>query len=207
MRGLNILSPSGTSLFVLGASGGLPVFGYGRWWTFLSAGWLHGGLLHIGFNMMWVRDLGPVTAQLYGPSRAVLIYVAASVTGFVASSLASFLVFLPQRLQGGAVTLGASAAIFGLLGALLYYGRRGGSQVLTEHATRYALILGVLGFVLPGVDNWAHAGGFAGGYLAALLLDPSTPERPHHFALALLLLGASAASVVASVVHGLRLLG
>ena len=48
--------------------------GTDRWWTVLSAGWLHGSLLHIIFNMMWVRDLGPVVADMYGPGRMVIIY-------------------------------------------------------------------------------------------------------------------------------------
>ena len=46
-----MMSPGNESLFVLGASGALPVFGYGRWWTVLSASWLHGSVLHIVFNM------------------------------------------------------------------------------------------------------------------------------------------------------------
>ena len=56
--GLAFLSPGIESLFLFGASGAVPVFRFGRWWTVLSAAWLHGGLLHIAFNMMWVRDLG-----------------------------------------------------------------------------------------------------------------------------------------------------
>ena len=56
------------------ASGATPVFGYGRWWTVLSAGWLHGGVLHILFNMMWVRQLGPAVADIYGAARMVIIY-------------------------------------------------------------------------------------------------------------------------------------
>ena len=51
---MSALSPASTVLFVFGASGALPVFGYGRWWTVLSAGWLHAGLLHIAMNMYWV---------------------------------------------------------------------------------------------------------------------------------------------------------
>lgn len=208
MQGLGLLAPSGHAVFVLGASGSVPVFDAGRWWTLLSAGWLHGSALHILFNMLWVRDLGPVTAQLYGPSRAAIIFFGASVTGFVASSsVGQFLPFLPGPLGGGHLTLGASAAIFGLLGAMIYYGRRAGSQALGDHALRYAIILGVMGFVLPGVDNWAHGGGFAGGYLLARWLDPLIPERPHHFLLALALVVGSALSILGSVVHGLRLLG
>ena len=69
--------PSSGVLFLLGASGGLPVFGFGRWWTILSASWLHGSLLHIIFNMMWVRDLGPVVADMFGAGRMVIIYTVA----------------------------------------------------------------------------------------------------------------------------------
>ena len=65
---LSMLSPSPASSWLFGASGADPVFGYGRWWTVLSAGWLHGGALHILFNMMWVRQLGPATADIYGPA-------------------------------------------------------------------------------------------------------------------------------------------
>ena len=61
---------------------GFPVFGYGRWWTILSAGWLHGSLLHIVFNMMWVRDLGPVVADMFGAGRMVIIYTVAGVAVF-----------------------------------------------------------------------------------------------------------------------------
>ena len=62
------------------------MFGLGRWWTVLSASWLHGNLLHILFNMMWVRDLGPATADVIGPARTVVVYVVAGVCGFTLSS-------------------------------------------------------------------------------------------------------------------------
>ncbi|MEE9179708.1 MAG: rhomboid family intramembrane serine protease, partial [Vicinamibacteria bacterium] len=66
---LSFLSPGIRALFLFGASGAAPVFEYGRWWTVLSAAWLHGGLMHIAFNMMWVRQLAPATAEAYGPAR------------------------------------------------------------------------------------------------------------------------------------------
>ena len=59
------------ALFLFGESGAVPVFGAGRWWTVLSAGWLHGGVLHIFMNMMAVRQLAPGVAELYGPGRMV----------------------------------------------------------------------------------------------------------------------------------------
>ena len=152
------------SLFLFGASGAIPVFGSGRWWTVLSAAWLHAGVLHILFNMMWVRDLAPATARLYGPGRAVIIYTVSAVTGFAASSLAgAFLPSLPRFLAGAGFTVGASAPIFGLIGALLCYGRRGGSSHIGQQAKSLAIMMAIFGFIIPGIDNWAHGGGFAGG--------------------------------------------
>lgn len=201
-----ILSPGTPALFLFGASGALPVFAGGRWWTVLSAGWLHGGALHILFNMMWVRQLAPATADLYGPGRLVIIYVAAGVAGFALSSFAGYYIPPLLVLRGGQFTVGASASIFGLLAALVYYGRRSGSNAVGSQALTYALILGLFGFVMPGVDNYAHGGGFAGGYLAARLLDPLKPERVDHIVVAVVLLAASLLAVVVSVVHGVQFL-
>ena len=208
MGGLfSLFSPSRQSLFLFGASGAVPVFVADRWWTVLSAGWLHGGALHILFNMMWVRQLAPATTDLYGPGRTVIIYTAGSVAGFALSSFAG--AYLPGFLflRGGQFTVGASASIFGLLGALVYYGRRSGSRMVGSQALSYALMLGVFGFIMPGVDNYAHAGGFGGGYLAARFLDPLKPERIDHVAIALACLAVSVLAVVASVLHGLQFFG
>ncbi len=205
MGGMAFLAPSIESLFLFGASGAVPVFRFGRWWTVLSAAWLHGGLLHIAFNLMWIRDLGPATVHLYGGARAILIYAISGVCGFVASSLAgTFLFFLPSFVRGAGFTLGASASVFGLLGALIVYGRRSGSSALGDWAKRWAVIIFIFGFVFPGVDNWAHLGGLAGGYLTARGLDPVHPARPGHTLAALLALALSAASILASIADGLR---
>jgi rhomboid protease GluP len=170
----------------------------------LSAGWLHGGALHILFNMLWVRQLAPAAADLYGPGRMVIIYTMAGVTGFALSSFAGE--YLPDLLflRGGQFTVGASASIFGLLGALVYYGRRSGSRTVGSEALSYALMLGIFGFIMPGVDNYAHAGGFGGGYLAARLLDPLKPERIDHIVIALVCLAASVLAIVASVLDAMR---
>jgi rhomboid protease GluP len=208
MRGLfSLFSPSQEALFLFGMSGAIPVFRFDRWWTVLSAMWLHGGALHILFNMMWVRQLAPATADLYGPGRMVIIYTAAGIAGFTLSSSAGE--YLPSLLflRGGQFTVGASASIFGLLGALVYYGRRGGSSHVGSEALTYALMLGIFGFLMPGVDNYAHAGGFGGGYLAARLLDPLKPERIDHIAMALACLALSLISIVLSVLHGLQFFG
>jgi rhomboid protease GluP len=207
MGGLfNMLSPSTESLFLFGSSGAVPVFAAGRWWTVLSAGWLHGSALHILFNMMWVRQLAPATAEMYGPGRMVIIYTMSGVAGFALSSFAY--AFIPPLLvlRGGPFSVGASASIFGLLGSLVYYGRRGGSSHVGSQAMSYALILGIFGFVMPGIDNYAHAGGFGGGYLTARLLDPLKAERIDHVLLAVACLAATLLAVIASVFHGVQFL-
>ena len=207
MGGLfSMLSPNNRSLFLFGASGAIPVFIGGRWWTVLSAAWLHGGALHILFNMYWVRSLAPSIAELYGPGRMIIIYTAGAIAGFTLSSVAG--AYLPRipLLSGAQFTVGASAPIFGLLGAAVYYGRRSGSNHVGSQAMSFALTMGLFGFIMPGVDNYAHAGGFAGGYLAGRLLDPLTPERIDHVAAAVGCLALSLVSVIVSVVDGVQFL-
>jgi len=210
----SFMSPSTKALFLFGASGQIPVFELGRWWTLLSAGWLHGGILHILFNMSVVRSFAPATAELYGAGRMVIIYTVSSITGFLFSSVVyEFLPWIPLGrllgflgLGGAHLTLGASAPIFGLLGALLYYSKRTGSRVIREQMIGYAIGFALFGLVMPGIDNQAHLGGFVGGYLTARFLDPLAPERGDHLLIAVICLAATALSIVASVVAGLPVL-
>jgi rhomboid protease GluP len=194
---MGILAPRTEVQVLLGASGAVPVFEWRMFWTVLSAGWLHGSALHIAFNMMWVRDLGPVTADVYGAPRMVIIYTLSSITGFM---LSAALGLLSIPFFGAKLTLGASAPIFGLLGALVYYGRRGGSSMIHTQAKSFAITLFIFGLIFPGVDNAAHAGGFIGGYLTGMWLDPLKPERVNHMIGALLCLVATAAAIIASVI-------
>jgi rhomboid protease GluP len=204
---LNFLGPNLPALFLFGASGSVPVFDAGRWWTVLSAAYLHAGLLHILFNLMAVRQLAPPTADLYGAARTVIIYTAGAVAGFALSSFAGeFLPTVtigPLQLGGSPITVGASASICGLIGGLMYYGRRTGSGIVRAEATRMVILLVFYGFIMRGIDNFAHAGGFIGGYAAAVILDPLKPERGDHVMIALACLGLSLLSIVASVVTAL----
>jgi len=199
----DLMSPRGDSLFIFGASGAVPVFQYHRWWTVLSAAWLHGSALHILFNLMWIRQLAPAVGELYGPGRMVIVYTVGGILGFSASSIAGFVLGgMPiPFLRGADLTVGASASIFGLLGALVYYGRRSGSSLVRGQAMSWALTGFVFGFLMPGIDNYAHAGGFAGGYLAGRWLDPLKPERVNHMAIAVVCLALSMLSIIGSVVH------
>jgi len=200
----SFLGPSTPALILFGASGGLPVFVAGRWWTVLSAAWLHAGLLHIMFNMFAVRQLGPPTADFYGPARTIIIYTAGGIAGFALSSFAGAYIPPILFLRGSQLTVGASAPISGLIGALLYYGHRTGSHIVRTEANRYVLMLLFYGFLVSTIDNYAHAGGFGGGYLAARLLDPLKPERGDHVILAVFCLALSILSIVVSVIHGVR---
>lgn len=157
-------APSNQALLALGATGAWPM-GMGRWWTLLTAIYLHGGILHILFNVLWIRQLGPAVEELYGPARTAVVFTISGVAGFAVSNAV-----------GIPLTVGASGSIFGLLGAIVAYGRRRGgafgAMVLRQYGM-WALILFVFGFFMAGVNNWGHAGGFVGGYLAALALGPA----------------------------------
>ena len=199
---LDFLSPDQYALLAFGASGAGPMFVGGRWWTPLSAGWLHGGLLHIFFNMLWVRQLAPEVAELLGPGRTVIVYTVASIVGFTLSSIMGLLLGGLPFIGGAWTSVGASAPIFGLLGALVCYGRRTGSSHIGGTAWQYAMILFLFGLFWPRVDNWAHAGGFAGGYLVTWWLDPSRRERIDHLIAALVCLVLTVAAIAWSVVTG-----
>ena len=159
---LEVFSPSADALWALGAAGAIP-WHYGRWWTLLTAIYLHGGLLHILFNILWIRQLGPAVEEVYGPARLVIIFTISGAAGFVVSNS-----------LGVPFTIGASGSIFGLLGAIVAYGRKRGGvygRMVLQQYGQWALILFIMGFFMAGVNNWAHAGGFAGGFLSGLGLS------------------------------------
>ncbi len=154
-----LLSPSQEGLFILGATGTIPIAGFGRWWTLISASFLHGSLMHIFFNMIALVQLGPFVVQEYGLNRFVIIYTVTGVTGFLLSFLA-----------GVPFTIGASACICGLIGAILYYGKsRGGfyGEGIYRQAMGWVVGLVIYGLLFSGINNWAHGGGVASGILLA----------------------------------------
>ncbi len=200
--GLLFLSPSTRSLFLFGASGAFPVFGVGRWWTVLSAAWLHGGLLHIFFNLYWMRQIMPLVNEFYGAGRLIIIYTVSSATGFAATSFMG-LVGLPGPLGGATLSVGASAPLFGLFGALIVYGNRTGQTAQSRQVWRWVGMFVVIGLIIPIIDNWGHLGGLAGGLAASRILDPLRPDSPNHMLIAIVCLLLTVASIVASVVFGL----
>lgn len=206
---LGIFSPSHEALFLFGSTGAAPIFGYGRWWTVLSAAWLHGGILHIGFNLWWIRQLVPMVSEVFGIGRLLIIYIVSAVVGSLATSVIALLValgplaFLPGFLNGAAYSIGASTSLCGLFGAMFVYGQRTGNQNMVRQIRGFVIYILIFGLIVPGIDNWGHIGGFVGGYVAARLLDPLRQESPRHLLVGLVLLLAMFVSIVVSFVDGL----
>ncbi len=158
---MTFLSPSDASIFLLGATGTLPIATYGRWWTLISASFLHGSILHIFFNMMALRQLAPFVLEEFGFHRFVILYTWTGIAGFYLSYLA-----------GVPFTIGASASICGMIGAILYYGKsRGGfyGEQIYRQAMGWVVGLVLFGLFVPGINNWAHGGGLASGVMIAFL--------------------------------------
>ena len=185
MNPLAFLSPDQSSLLLLGATGSVPVLQLGRVWTLISASYLHGGLLHLIFNMMALRQIGPWVSSEFGPSRMFIIYTLSGVSGYVVSCLA-----------GVPFTIGASASVCGLIGALFFFGKsRGGSYgaAVSREVSGWLISLVLFGLIMPGINNWGHGGGIVGGALLGRLLGyrERGPERVGHRLLALACLVAT----------------
>ena len=159
---LNFLSPDQASLMLLGTTGSVPVISLGHVWTLIAASYLHGGLLHIFFNMMALRQIGPLVSSEFGPNRMFIIYTLSGVSGYLVSCFA-----------GVSFTIGASASVCGLIGALFYYGKsRGGTfgAAVSREVSGWLISLVLFGLVMPGINNWGHGGGVVGGVVLAKLL-------------------------------------
>lgn len=196
----NFLSPSNHSLLVLGSTGTIPVFQLHRWWSLLAANYLHGGLLHIVFNMLAIRQLAPLVIREFGINRTIILYTLGGVGGFLLSTLA-----------GVRFTIGASAALCSLIGALLYYGKsRGGiyGQNIFSQIGGWAISIGIFGFMVPGINNWGHGGGMLAGVLLGYLLGYTEKKREKftHKFFAMVCLAATSLILLWSCISGILFL-
>lgn len=139
----------------------------GEWWRLVSSMFLHGGMLHIAFNMIVLLQVGSLVERMFGSMRFTLLYLVAGICGSLASVLWN------QNVN----SVGASGAIFGIIGALLAFVRQPDSGVPPTIASSmrgsimgFLLINVVAGLIYPFTDNAAHFGGLAGGYVMGLLL-------------------------------------
>jgi len=158
-QGFSVLfSVNGEALYRLGM--GIPMrYQDFSWYRLVTADYLHGGLLHIGLNMMVLLDIGPVVEEVYGSARYFLFY---TVCGFCGSLLSARF--------GTAPSVGASGAILGLIGILIAItSRRSGAhmQQLRGRLISWVVTIFAIGLFFSGLrtDNWGHFGGLAAGFL------------------------------------------
>jgi rhomboid protease GluP len=146
----------------------------GEWWRLVTPAFVHGGLLHLAFNIMALLNLGALAEALTGRLRFLAVFFLGTAAATGASAWWS-----PDR-----VSVGASGGVFALVGALLAFGLRH-RRALPEPARRRLVrdmiwIVGVnlvLGQSIPYIDNSAHVGGLVGGLLLGLLLPPGPETR------------------------------
>ena len=131
----------------------------GQYWRLFTAMFLHVGVMHLLFNSYALYVYGPIVEKLYGKIRFAVIYILSGLMGSLFSYILS-----PNPAAG------ASGAIFGLMGSLLYFRKRNRTLFQRTFGPGLFIVIGInllLGFIQPGIDNWGHIGGLIGGFLAA----------------------------------------
>ena len=160
-------SPDNRTLVAFGAKLPYPFMkGTGEWWRLVTANYLHGGLLHIGMNMWVLFDVGAEVEVVFGTSRFLIFYFITGVCGFLLSAFLS-----------PGISIGASAALFGLIGAMLAFGITEKSALgaaVKSLYIRWAIYALALGLFFPGIDMAAHIGGLASGFICGYLLRTPT---------------------------------
>jgi membrane associated rhomboid family serine protease len=159
--------PSMVELYRLGAN--IPSWAPG-WapWRLIMGIFLHGGLLHIGMNMMVLLDISPVVEELYGSAKFLFMYVLCGIGGSLAST------FLGKHLS-----VGASGAILGIVGVLIAVTtKRSGAniQAMRSRLISWVITIFAFGFLVGGIDNWGHFGGLVTGFLLGKIMTDRPPE-------------------------------
>jgi len=165
--GLSILwGMGGETQYRLGASFPYSIFHLHEWWRLITAMFLHGGLIHIGFNMMALMQFGPALEEVYGSARYLFLYVVTGAFGFLVSA------------SMGNYSLGASGALLGLIGLMLAITTKRGGSYMHELRSRLitsVVILFIFGFSMRGMDNYAHGGGLAAGFVLGKVFADRQP--------------------------------
>jgi len=166
--GVPVLWPTGTGLIGWGANEGTRIVLRHEYWRLFTSVFVHAGLIHLAVNMWSLFVIGPLVERLYGNWAFAVLYVATGIGGAIASVAAS-----PLR-----IGVGASGAICGVLGALLAFlitHRRSipASLLKSLRANVLGIIvfMVILGKIVPNIDQEAHLGGLATGFVSGLLLS------------------------------------
>lgn len=133
---------------------------YGEWWRIVTGGFLHSGLLHLGMNMLLLYMLGSQLEPLLGRVRFLALYFACLVAGAF-----GVLVVSPTS-----ATVGASGAVFGLMGAAVIAQRRAGIDIWRNGIGGLVVINLVLTFAVPGISIGGHVGGLVAGVLVGAIV-------------------------------------
>ncbi len=167
----SIFSLPGLTLDRLGAMRVDRVLVLGEWWRLVTAIFLHGGLLHLAFNGMALANLGPTIEHAIGGRRLLVLFVLTGIVSFAASG--GYNLFLRSLRP----SVGASGALFGLIGYGIVFARRHGGMYREwgRQLGSWAL-MGMLLSLMPGIDAAAHVGGFAAGALAGLFVTGRAPR-------------------------------
>ena len=173
-NGAGVATPDPRVHLLWGSNFG-PLTMNGQWWRVVTATFLHFGVLHLALNMWALYENGRIVERLYGSLYFLALYLFSGVTGSLTS------LFWHPTVNSA----GASGAIFGVLGALIAFmlTMHGSIPLSVRNAQRNSTLLFVAyalisGFSTPGIDNAAHLGGLAGGFLAGLFLArPLDPEQ------------------------------
>lgn len=142
----------------------------GQVWRLITCAFLHGGLIHIFFNMYALKILGPEIEYVYGKVKYLVIYLLSAIVASIFSYI-----FGPQS-----VSVGASGAIFGLFGAMLIFGIKHRKQMGKAYMMNILQVIFVnviIGISSSNIDNAAHFGGLIVGALIALLLGERRPLK------------------------------
>ena len=146
------------------------VLGAGEWWRLIPPIFLHGGLVHFFFNSYILVQLSPTVEEEYGTHRMLTAYLVTGIGGFLTTIVWSVI-------AGPRVSVGGSGAVLGLMGLLLAYGvRRGGGVGARVKAAigQYVVYLFLISLLFRGIDQAAHIGGFATGFLLGWVLPYGT---------------------------------
>jgi membrane associated rhomboid family serine protease len=150
----------------VGRTGQLVGVAHGEWWRIVTSGFLHANLIHIGFNMFVLYQLGNLLEPAFGRLRFGLVYVVALLSGGL-----GVLLIDPNHF-----TVGASGAVFGLMGAAVTAMRaRGIDPFATGLGGTIAINL-LLTFAIPGISIGGHVGGLIGGFVCGHLLVDVGPR-------------------------------
>lgn len=161
-------SPWGLDTYTLLRFGGNlgPITTDGEQWRLLSSIVSHGGLVHLGFNLLALYIVGPEIEELYGRFVMPLLFAATGVVGSLASAYLN---------DPPAVAIGASGGIMGLIGIAAIRGHLDGTRAgrdVRDRMVKWVIYTLILGFAIPGIDNWGHVGGLAAGVGFGYLVRP-----------------------------------